>query len=133
AGTATSWLRILTDPEKGTILSIGRSSYRPPADLQRWIELRDQTCTGIGCDKPARLCDIDHTIPYHRRTYTPNGTPLPLGETNHDNLGARCGYDHHLKDDPHTRWTTTQPTPGTFTHTSPTGRTYTTHPEPPPF
>ncbi|MCZ2405103.1 DUF222 domain-containing protein, partial [Paenarthrobacter sp. Z7-10] len=49
AGTATSWLRILTDPEKGTILSIGRSSYRPPADLQRWIELRDQTCTGIGC------------------------------------------------------------------------------------
>ncbi|WP_267544541.1 DUF222 domain-containing protein [Arthrobacter sp. H14-L1] len=133
AAKAKSWIRILTHPETGTILSIGRTGYTPPADLKRWIIHRDQTCTGIGCDKPARTCDIDHTVPYHRQTYTPDGTPLPLGKTADTNLGARCDYDHHLKDNPGTGWTVTQPTPGTFTHTSPTGRTYTKNPQPPPF
>ncbi|MBG0741627.1 DUF222 domain-containing protein [Paeniglutamicibacter antarcticus] len=133
AGTATSWLRILTDPETGTILSIGRRQHDPPADLKRWIITRDQTCRGIGCDKPARDCEIDHTIPYNRQTYAPDGTPLPLGETSDTNLGPFCTTDHHLKDNPGTGWTVTQPSPGTFIHTSPTGRTYTKNPQPPPF
>ncbi|MDJ0355977.1 HNH endonuclease signature motif containing protein [Paenarthrobacter sp. PH39-S1] len=132
AGQATSWLRFLTDPENGTILSIGRTAYEPAADLRRWIINRDKTCRGIGCDKPARLCDIDHTIPYHRQTYAPDGTPLPLGETSDTNLGPLCTADHHLKDDPGTGWTLTQPTPGVFIHTSPTGRVYPNNPEPPP-
>ncbi|WP_434614084.1 DUF222 domain-containing protein [Arthrobacter sp. A5] len=132
AGQATSWLRILTHPENGTILSIGRTAYEPAADLRRWIINRDKTCRGIGCDKPARLCDIDHTIPYHRQTYAPDGTPLPLGETSDTNLGPLCTADHHLKDDPGTGWTVTQPTPGVFIHTSPTGRVYPNNPEPPP-
>ncbi|WP_434613670.1 DUF222 domain-containing protein [Arthrobacter sp. A5] len=134
AGLATSWLRFLTDPETGTILSIGRNAYTPAADLRRWIINRDKTCRGIGCDKPARSCEIDHTIPYHRQTYAPDGTPLPLGETSDTNLGAFCAFDHHLKDDPGTGWTVSQPTPGVFIHTSPTGRVYPNNPElPPPF
>ncbi len=133
AGTAKSWLRILTDPEKGTILSIGRKRYKPPKSLRRWIEYRDQDCRGIGCRKPARSCEIDHTIPYFRRTYAPDGTPQPLGETSHDNLGAFSTYWHHVKDDPESGWTVTQPSPGTFLFTTPTGRTYRQDPEPPPF
>jgi hypothetical protein len=133
AAGAKSWLRILTDPEKGTILSIGRKRYKPPKTLRRWIEYRDQRCRGIGCRKPARSCDIDHTIPYYRRTYAPDGTPLPLGETSHDNLGAFSTYWHHVKDDPESGWTVTQPSPGTFLFTSPTGRTYRQDTEPPPF
>ncbi|MDJ0356908.1 hypothetical protein QMG52_12630, partial [Paenarthrobacter sp. PH39-S1] len=69
---------------------------------------------------------------YHRQTYAPDGTPLPLGETSDTNLGPLCTADHHLKDDPGTGWTVTQPTPGVFIHTSPTGRVYPNNPEPPP-
>ncbi|MDQ6753234.1 MAG: hypothetical protein M3017_07480, partial [Actinomycetota bacterium] len=70
---------------------------------------------------------------FHRRRHTSDGTPLPPGETSHDNLGALCQYCHHLKDDPDTGWTITQPSPGTFLATTPTGRTYRRDPEPPPF
>jgi hypothetical protein len=133
AGTATSWLRILTHPEKGSILSIGRKRYKPSKDLRDWVINRDQVCRGIGCNRPARDCDLDHTIPFHRRRHTPDGTPLPRGETSHDNLGALCERCHHLKDDPDTGWTATQPNPGTFHFTTPTGRTYHRDPEPPPF
>lgn len=133
AGSATSWLRILTHPEKGTVLSIGRARYKPTRDLRRWIETRDQTCRGIGCDRSARFCDLDHTTPYHRITHAADGTVLPLGGTDHANLGAFSTYCHHLKDDPDTGWSVSQPSPGTFVHTSPTGRTYRRDPEPPPF
>ncbi|MDQ6752975.1 MAG: 13E12 repeat family protein, partial [Actinomycetota bacterium] len=70
AGTATSWLRILTHPEKGSILSIGRKRYKPNKDLRDWVIHRDQVCRGIGCNRPARDCDLDHTIPFHRRRHT---------------------------------------------------------------
>ena len=109
------------------------NATNPPKDLRDWVIRRDQVCRGIGCDKPARSCEIDHTRPFHRQTYNPDGTPLPPGETSHDNLGALSTYWHHLKDDPDTGWTLTQPSPGTFKYTSPTGRIYYRHPEPPPF
>jgi hypothetical protein len=43
-------------PEKG---------YRPSLALANFIRFRDLTCRFPGCDCPAELCDIDHTVPYH--------------------------------------------------------------------
>jgi hypothetical protein len=32
--------------------------------LRRAIQVRDRHCTGLGCDVPARYCDIDHIEPH---------------------------------------------------------------------
>ena len=62
AGTATSFIRLLTHPETGTVLSVGRDRYRPPTDLERWINYRDEVCRGPNCNRRAKDCDIDHNI-----------------------------------------------------------------------
>ncbi|MEC5184808.1 hypothetical protein RCH12_002278 [Cryobacterium sp. MP_3.1] len=64
AGTATSWSRILTHPETGCRLSMGRNTYNPPADMRRYLDARDHTCQGIGCNRRATLSEIDHTRPW---------------------------------------------------------------------
>ncbi|WP_104092476.1 DUF222 domain-containing protein [Arthrobacter sp. GMC3] len=124
AAGATSWHRILTDPEKGTILSVSRHSYKPPADMVRLVRLLDPVCTGIGCDEPSRTCQIDHTIPFYQPRYTPEGTALPRGETSVENLRPRSTYCHRLKDHPTTGWTVEPTTNGTTKTTTPTGREY---------
>ncbi|KAA8954835.1 HNH endonuclease signature motif containing protein, partial [Mycobacterium sp.] len=48
-------LKPSTDPEPG---------YRPSAALAEFVRLRDLTCRFPGCDQPAEVCDIDHTIPF---------------------------------------------------------------------
>jgi hypothetical protein len=32
--------------------------------LAEFVRLRDLTCRFPGCDQPAQVCDIDHTVPY---------------------------------------------------------------------
>jgi hypothetical protein len=39
--------------------------YRPSAALADFVRCRDMTCRFPNCDRPAQLCDIDHSIPYH--------------------------------------------------------------------
>jgi hypothetical protein len=115
---AASFYRILTHPETGTILSYGKTVYRPPAALARAVRHRDTTCTGPGCRVPAKDCDLDHTIDYHA-----NGGH---GRTDFGNLGPRCGSDHRLKS--LAGWKVTQTRPGEFTTTTPGNQTYTTKP-----
>ena len=86
AGTAKSFIRLLTDPETGTVLSIGRDRYRPPTDLGRWITYRDETCRKPNCNCSAHRSDIDHTIAW-----------AAGGNTAYDNLAAQCPPDHTLK------------------------------------
>src|SRR4051812_48345737 len=112
AGDAT-WRRLLTD-EHGTLLDVGRRTYRPPAALRDFVQARDKTCVFPGCSVPAHRADLDHT------------TAFPAGPTAAANLGVMCRAHHRLKQDP--RWTVTQPTPGTFVWTSPSTRTYTREP-----
>jgi len=38
--------------------------YRPSAALANFVRCRDLTCRFPGCDCPADLSDIDHTLPY---------------------------------------------------------------------
>jgi hypothetical protein len=115
---APSFHRILTHPVTGTILDVDRASYRPPADLKRWLALRDGTCRFYGCGRPARHCDIDHTTGWAKG-----------GTTSATNLAHLSKRHHTLKDE--SRWKVEQGTGGTLTWTSPTGAIRTT--DPPPF
>jgi uncharacterized protein DUF222 len=112
AGDAT-WRRLLTD-QRGTLLEVGRRTYRPPAALRDFVQARDKTCVFPGCSVPAHRADLDHT------------TAFPAGPTEAANLGVMCRAHHRLKQDP--RWSVTQPTPGTFVWTSPGNCTYTREP-----
>jgi hypothetical protein len=110
------WRRLVTDPLSGALLDYGRTTYRPPTDLADFTRARDLTCRFPSCRQPATRCDLDHTTPY------------PEGPTDRTNLGALCRHHHRLKHE--TDWQLTQYQDGIFRWTSPTGRTYTTAPEP---
>jgi hypothetical protein len=83
AGDATSMLRVLTDPVTGVRLAMDRAVYRPPADLRRWLGVRDQWCRFPGCRRPAELCDLDHLHEWQ------DG-----GVTNGSNLLSECRPHH---------------------------------------
>ncbi len=118
------WRRIITDPMTGTVLDVGRTRYTPPAGLARHVRTRDHTCARPGCPTPATACDLDHTLEYHPDPHQPtrDGTPPTPGTTSADNLEPLCRRDHRLKTDGGHHLT--QPTPGTFEWTTPTGHTY---------
>ncbi|HEY2765417.1 MAG TPA: DUF222 domain-containing protein [Pseudonocardiaceae bacterium] len=138
AAAARRWRAALVDEQTGQLkdLSVAYrpSAYRPSRLLNLVVQARDRTCCFPGCRRPARRCDLDHTIPYGQ------GGPTVGG-----NLGPLCRYHHRLKT--HTSWALCQPEPGLFLWTSPTGRVHhfrapprteyhlgiRPHPGPPPF
>lgn len=92
--------------------------YRPSTALAEFIRCRDLTCRFPGCDRPAAVADIDHTVPY------------PVGPTHPSNLKLLCRAHHLLKTfyaGPG-GWADRQLPDGTVIWTSPSGRTYTTKP-----
>jgi hypothetical protein len=98
-----------TGPERG---------YRPSAALADFVRCRDLTCRFPGCDKPAEVCDLDHTVPF------------PMGPTHASNLKLLCRY-HHLLKTFYTGtggWSDRQLADGTVEWTAPSGHTYTTTP-----
>lgn len=99
AAQAPSFLRILTHPETGAVLSVGRDRYAVPADLRSWLRLRDETCRFPGCSRRAQRCDIDHV-----KDWAHGGT------TDHDNLIHLCRKHHRLKHT--TGWTVSTRPPG---------------------
>jgi hypothetical protein len=115
---APSFYRILTHPVSSTILDVDRTSYRPPADLKRWLALRDGTCRFFGCGRTARNCDVDHT-----KGWAQGG---PTSATNLAHLSKR---HHTVKTE--SRWKVDHGPGGILTWTSPTGAIRTT--DPPPF
>jgi len=115
---APSFYRILTHPITGTILDIDKTTLRIPADMRRWLEIRDQTCIFPGCGRKARNCEVDHTVD---RQYG--------GITKVTNLAHLCKKHHREKH--HTRWTPEHLPDGSIRWTSPTG--HQTVSGPPPF
>jgi hypothetical protein len=92
--------------------------YRPSAALAEFVRCRDLTCRFPGCDQPAEVCDVDHTVPF------------PLGPTHPSNLKLLCRY-HHLLKTFYTGcggWTDRQLPDGTVEWTAPSGHTYATTP-----
>ncbi|MDQ1547575.1 MAG: hypothetical protein QOH69_2479 [Actinomycetota bacterium] len=115
AGAAKSWLRVLTHPETGVMLSVGRDRYKVPAPLRAFLQRRDGTCRKPGCNRPAIHCDIDHTQEWQ------NG-----GQTAHDNLAHLCQMHHDEKH--HTNVAMEHLPNGDIQWRMPSGRTYTSEP-----
>ncbi|MGP3534979.1 DUF222 domain-containing protein [Microbacterium sp. RD1] len=115
---ADGWTRILTHPETGIVLSVGREKYKPPAALRKLVQWRADRCMAPGCGTPASRCEIDHRIPWSEG-----------GRTELANLNPFCTGHHTLKH--HGGWTI-QPVEGddgAIEWISPLGRRYITRPE----
>lgn len=113
AGNQPGCDRMLTDPVSGGVLAVDR--YRWNRDLERFLRARDERCRFPGCRRPARRCDVDHTI-----------DAALGGPTRDDNLAHLCRRHHTLKHA--TAWTVRQRPGGVLEWHSPLGRQYTDRP-----
>ncbi len=118
AGGAEGWMRVLTHPETGMVLSVGRDRYSPPPSLRRLVKWRADRCMGPGCGMPASRCEIDHRIAWEHG-----------GETRLENLNPFCKGHHIVKH--HGGWTVreVEGSFGAVEWISPTGRRYLVQPE----
>ncbi|MCY1673473.1 DUF222 domain-containing protein [Pseudarthrobacter sp. SL88] len=109
---AGSFYRVLVDPSDGAPLEIGRTNYRLPESLKRWLRMRDGKCTFPGCCNHTQDNENDHLIAWQHG-----------GATGISNLAQLCPKHHRLKHQ--SPWT---PTPASKNEppgwTSPTGRHY---------
>jgi hypothetical protein len=133
AAAARRWRAALIDENTGQLKDLS-VAYRPRQLLDLAVRARDRTCCFPDCRQPAHRCDLDHTIPHE------HGGPTAPG-----NLGPLCRHHHRAKT--RSSWSLSQPEPGLFIWTSPTGRIYhfrapprieyytdiRPHPGPPPF
>ncbi|WP_171041266.1 HNH endonuclease signature motif containing protein [Sinomonas susongensis] len=86
AALAPNWDRLFTDWDTGAALGVGRTAYRPPRALRRYLAHRDGGCLFPGCTAPARTCEPDHTTEWQ------DG-----GTTDPHNLALLCRKHHALK------------------------------------
>ncbi|TQJ31711.1 HNH endonuclease signature motif containing protein [Microbacterium sp. SLBN-146] len=110
-GSSGGWTRVLTHPESGMVLSVGRERYQPPAELAKLVKWRADRCMAPGCGMPASRCQIDHSIAWK------DG-----GTTSVWNLGPLCQGHHTVKH--HAGWQIRQLDGGDIEWISPTGRRY---------
>jgi hypothetical protein len=83
--------------------------------------MRDVNCRFPGCDRPAQVCDLDHSIPFNHLDPDAGGLTVPW------NLKCVCRLHHRLKTCLH-GWTDVQLADGTVIWASPTGQIYRTTP-----
>ena len=114
AGTATSFVRILTHPITGTVEAV--DTYRPTAAMRAYLTARDIHCRWPGCRQPAATCDLDHTHAWEHG-----------GTTTLENLCGLCRHHHVMKHA--TAWTATQLPGGVMQLRTPSGKTITDRPE----
>ena len=93
------------------------AGYRPSGTLRKLVKIRSRRCGFPGCRRPAWRCDDDHTIPHDQG-----------GRTCECNLHPLCRQHHQTKQA--SGWRLDQPEPGVLVWTTPSGRRYTTTPEP---
>ncbi|TNB74163.1 DUF222 domain-containing protein [Arthrobacter sp. BB-1] len=112
ADGAGSFRRVLLDPNDGTPLEIGRTSYRLTKAMRKALHLRDGKCAFPGCSNNALDNETDHLKAWQHG-----------GTTGISNLAQLCPKHHRLKHN--SGWEPTSATkdepPG---WTSPTGRQY---------
>jgi hypothetical protein len=111
-------LRLLEEPMVGDAAAL---RYQPSAALERAVRLRDLTCRFPGCDRPAVVCDLDHTVPFNHADSRKGGLTVAR------NLKCLCRQHHRLKTF-HDGWRDEQLPDGTVIWTSPTGEVYRTVP-----
>ncbi|GAA2752298.1 HNH endonuclease signature motif containing protein [Amnibacterium kyonggiense] len=103
AGTATSFIRVLTDPVTGVRLSMDRKVYAPPADLARWVKIRDGRSRFPGSTIAPHLADIDHAREWQHGGATDARNLVTLGRTDH-NLKSAGLFIEAVEDDGTVGW-----------------------------
>jgi hypothetical protein len=95
-----------------------RTKRRPTAKDIAFVKARDRTCRAPGCRRPARRCDIDHTLAW-----------VHGGESESCNLGLLCRLHHLFKHSTgcHLTWFP----PSGYGWTTPLGMQYVTAPDRP--
>ena len=81
-------LRLLEEPSVSEAEAI---RYQPTAAVERWVRMRDMTYRFPGCDRPAVICDVDHTIPFNHADPRNGGLTVPW------NLKCLCRQHHRDK------------------------------------
>jgi hypothetical protein len=89
------------------------AGYSPSRSLRHLVMTRQRRCAFPGCRRPARRCDLDHTVPYDQG-----------GATCECNLAPLCRRHHQAKQ-AH-GWRLEQCEPGVMTWRLPSGRVYVT-------
>jgi hypothetical protein len=97
-------------------------TYRPTEAMKQAVRNRDKHCRFPGCRRPARFCDLDHSIPFVKV-----GGKLVGPGTVYFNLGCLCRFHHQVKQAP--GWHLEQDR-GRFIWTTPTGMRLVVHPPP---
>ena len=97
-------------------------TYRPSEAMKRAVRNRDKHCRFPGCRRPARHCDIDHSI-----AFVKVGGKLLGPGTVYFNLGCLCRFHHQVKQLP--GWHLEQDH-GRFIWTTPTGIRFIVHTPP---
>ena len=87
-GGVDGWMRVLTHPETGMVLSVGREKYRPPPSLRRLVRWRADRCMAPGCSVPASRCEID---PPHPLLHPPLRDGRSLGGVGPTSHGSTAG------------------------------------------
>ena len=67
------------------LLDVGRTMRLVSGDLRQAVHLRDRGCTFPGCDRPPRVCEAHHLVPWVE------GGPTAL-----ENLALLCRHHHAL-------------------------------------
>jgi hypothetical protein len=110
-----TWRRLLTD-ENNRLVDVSARTYRPPADMARFVRAQRPRCCFPGCRRRARYCELDHVT-----AWTDGGGTCPA------NLQPLCARHHHLKHE--AGWYVRCAPDGTTVWISPTGHTYARPPD----
>jgi hypothetical protein len=111
------WRITATHPDTGVAVWSGSTRRRPSVEDLDYVRARDRTCRIPHCNRPARLCDVDHNVERQ------DG-----GATHPCNLCPLCVKHHRRKS--RRLWGVKQAGDGRFEVTSPLGATYLVEPEP---
>ena len=104
AGSAKSFIRVLTHPFTGARLAMDRTTYTPPADLARWVRIRDGRSRFPGSTRPAHLSDIDHAREWQHGGRTDDTNLITLDRPTH-NLKSAGLLQEQLHDTGIVGWT----------------------------
>jgi hypothetical protein len=114
ADKSGTWRRLLTDPDTGALLDIGKHTYRPTQRLRDFIAARDSVCCFPTCNQPGYRCEYEHTIAFNHGGHTSRSGGA-LACKRHNLTKINTGWQYHRL--PH----------GGYRWTDPTGHQYTGH------